>query len=91
MSADALRVAIVGGGIGGLAAANVLSQHGIDVSVYEQAERLAEVGAGLGQLFRKTDKREQAREHLSTATTMFREMCMTYWLHRAEAERELAG
>jgi salicylate hydroxylase len=48
MSADALRVAIVGGGIGGLAAANALSQHGIDVCVYEQAERLAEVGAGLG-------------------------------------------
>ena len=48
MSADRLRVAIVGGGIGGLAAANALSQRGIDVCVYEQAERLAEVGAGLG-------------------------------------------
>jgi tetratricopeptide (TPR) repeat protein len=29
---------------------------------------------GLGQLFWKTDKREQAREHLGTATTMYREM-----------------
>jgi len=34
--------------IGGLAAANALSQRGIDVSVYEQAEHLTEVGAGLG-------------------------------------------
>src|SRR4030095_16897045 len=48
MSVERLRVAIVGGGIGGLAAANALSQRGIDVRVYEQAEQLAEVGAGVG-------------------------------------------
>src|SRR5262245_54994167 len=48
MSVGRLRVAIVGGGIGGLAAANALSQRGIDVRVYEQAEQLAEVGAGVG-------------------------------------------
>jgi hypothetical protein len=47
MSVGRLRVAIVGGGIGGLAAANALSQRGIDVRVYEQAEQLAEVGAGV--------------------------------------------
>lgn len=47
MSVDRLRVAIVGSGIGGLAAANALSQRGIDVRVYEQAEQLAEVGAGV--------------------------------------------
>jgi tetratricopeptide (TPR) repeat protein len=41
---------------------------------------------GLGTLFRKTDKHEQAREHLATATTMYREMGMTYWLEKAEAE-----
>jgi tetratricopeptide (TPR) repeat protein len=41
---------------------------------------------GLGQLFRKTDKREQAREHLATATTMYREMDMRFWLEQAEAE-----
>jgi salicylate hydroxylase len=41
-------VAIVGGGIGGLAAANALFQRGIEVCVYEQADQLAEVGAGLG-------------------------------------------
>ena len=41
---------------------------------------------GLGQLFRKTDKREQAQEHLATATTMYRDMGMMYWLENAEAE-----
>jgi hypothetical protein len=42
---------------------------------------------GLGKLYRRTDKREQAQEHLATATTMYREMGMTYWLEKAEAER----
>ncbi|CAN5253857.1 FAD-dependent monooxygenase [soil metagenome] len=42
-----LRAAIVGGGIGGLAAANALRFRGIDVTVFEQAERLGEVGAGV--------------------------------------------
>jgi DNA-binding SARP family transcriptional activator/tetratricopeptide (TPR) repeat protein len=41
---------------------------------------------GLGKLCRRTDKREQAQEHLTTATTMYREMGMTYWLEKAEAE-----
>jgi hypothetical protein len=35
---------------------------------------------------RRTDKREQAREHLGTAMTMYREMGMTYWLEKADAE-----
>jgi salicylate hydroxylase len=42
-----MRVAIVGGGIGGVAAANALLQKGIEVGVYEQAPRLKEVGAGV--------------------------------------------
>jgi hypothetical protein len=41
---------------------------------------------GLGKLYRRTGKREQARERLATATTMYREMGMTYWLEKAEAE-----
>ena len=47
MSTTALRVAIVGGGIGGVAAANALLRRGIDVGVYEQASALTEVGAGV--------------------------------------------
>ena len=41
---------------------------------------------GLGKLFARTGKREQAREYLTTATTMYREMGMTYWLEQAEVE-----
>jgi len=42
-----LRAAIVGGGIGGLAAANALARQGLRVDVYEQASALGEVGAGI--------------------------------------------
>jgi len=42
-----LRVVIVGGGIGGLFAANALIARGLDVSVYEQAPALGEIGAGV--------------------------------------------
>jgi salicylate hydroxylase len=40
-------VAVVGGGIGGLFAANALIAQGLDVAVYEQAPALGEVGAGV--------------------------------------------
>jgi len=42
-----LHVAIVGGGLGGLAAALFLRKADIDVTVYEQARELHEVGAGI--------------------------------------------
>jgi class 3 adenylate cyclase/tetratricopeptide (TPR) repeat protein len=45
---------------------------------------------GLGKVYRRTGKRAQAEEHVATATTMYREMGMTYWLEKAMAEmREL--
>jgi salicylate hydroxylase len=44
---EPLRIAIVGGGIGGMAAANALLQRGMQVRVYEQAAALTEVGAGV--------------------------------------------
>jgi salicylate hydroxylase len=40
-------IAIIGGGIGGLAAAAVLLRAGFDVQVYEQSGALGEVGAGI--------------------------------------------
>ncbi len=40
-------VAIIGGGIGGLFAANALIAQGLRVSVYEQAAALGEIGAGV--------------------------------------------
>ena len=41
------RVLIAGGGIGGLTAALALLRAGLDVEVYEQAQELKEVGAGV--------------------------------------------
>jgi class 3 adenylate cyclase/tetratricopeptide (TPR) repeat protein len=41
---------------------------------------------GLGKLCRRTGQHEQARDHLTTATTMYREMDMRFWLEQAEAE-----
>jgi transcriptional regulator with AAA-type ATPase domain/tetratricopeptide (TPR) repeat protein len=46
---------------------------------------------GLGKLSRRTGLRKQAHEHLTTATTMYRDMDMRFWLQQAEAElKELA-
>jgi len=47
MSTRSLRIAIVGAGIGGVAAANALLQRGMEVRIFEQASALAEVGAGV--------------------------------------------
>jgi len=43
-----LNIAVVGGGYGGLAAAKALSVAGANVTVYEQAPEIKEVGAGIG-------------------------------------------
>src|SRR3954451_14341226 len=42
-----LDVAIVGGGIGGLFAANALLAQGLRVVIYEQAPAIGEIGAGV--------------------------------------------
>lgn len=42
-----MEIAVIGGGIGGLAAAVALAQRGLGVVVHEQAPALGEVGAGL--------------------------------------------
>ena len=43
---------------------------------------------GLGKLNRRTDNREQAQEHLATATMLYREMDMRFWLEQAETEMQ---
>jgi salicylate hydroxylase len=47
MERKELSVAIIGGGIGGLAAALSLLRAGADVHVYERARTLSEIGAGI--------------------------------------------
>ena len=44
-----IRIAIIGAGMGGLAAAATLRRIGIDVIVYEQAARFTRLGAGIQQ------------------------------------------
>lgn len=41
------RIAVIGGGIGGLTFAIAMQHHGIDVDIYEQANELREVGAAV--------------------------------------------
>ena len=41
------RVAIIGGGIGGLTAARALYRRGVEVAIYESAPELREIGAGV--------------------------------------------
>src|SRR6266566_3493767 len=47
MEKHALHVSIIGGGIGGLAAASALQRQGIQVAVFERNPELREIGAGL--------------------------------------------
>lgn len=80
-----------------------IDQGGVDQAedVYRQALALAtELGLrplishchfGLAKLHRQTSKREQAKEHFTIATSMYREMGMRFWLEQAEVEmKELA-
>jgi FAD-dependent urate hydroxylase len=47
MEKQALHVSIIGGGIGGLAAASAFQRQGIQVTVFERNPELREIGAGL--------------------------------------------
>ncbi len=46
---------------------------------------------GLGKLYRRKGRRDQAQERLTNATTMYGEMDMPFWLEEAEAELAQAG
>ena len=41
---------------------------------------------GLGTLNRRTGDETKAKEHLTTAATMYRDMDMRFWLEKADAE-----
>jgi DNA-binding NtrC family response regulator len=46
---------------------------------------------GLGKLSRRTGNRHGAREHLTTAATMYRDLDMTFWLEQVEKELGALG
>ncbi len=47
---------------------------------------LAHCHMGLSRLYKRTAKRDRVQEHLTVATTMFRQMDMRFWLEKADAE-----
>ena len=49
MAAQGFSIAIIGAGIGGLAAAAALRLVGVEVRIYEQARAFARIGAGIQQ------------------------------------------
>jgi tetratricopeptide (TPR) repeat protein len=51
----------------------------------EMRPLLAHCHLGLGKLYRRTGRRPEAQEHLTIATSMYREMDMRFWLEQAEA------
>ena len=57
----AARIAIIGGGIGGLTAARALRQRGFEPIVYEAAPELKEVGAGVALHPNATSRRQCGR------------------------------
>jgi class 3 adenylate cyclase/tetratricopeptide (TPR) repeat protein len=67
---------------------------------YRQARALAEelrmrplvahCELGLAKLNQRIGQQQEAREHIATAVTMYREMGMSFWLPDAEGMRELA-
>jgi tetratricopeptide (TPR) repeat protein len=51
----------------------------------EMRPLLAHCHLGLGQLYRQAGSRQEAKDHLTTAATMYREMDMRFWLEQVEA------
>ena len=50
---------------------------------------IAHCHLGFGKLYRRTGKWQEADEHLTAATTMYREMDMRFWLEKAGTEMGL--
>ena len=80
------EIAARGSSKDGAIAANVLRQALMLADECGMRPLVAHCHLGLGGLSRRTGNRGQAQEHLTAATTMYREMRMMYWLEKAEAE-----
>ena len=73
-SAARQSVIVVGGGIGGLAAALALTRQGVEVQLLEQASRIGEIGAGIARPQRlrgagRTGRRPRASAPSSPTTS----------------------
>jgi tetratricopeptide (TPR) repeat protein len=73
-------------GISGAATAEALLSQALTLATEIGMRPLvAHCHLGLDKLYRCTGKRQEAQAHLTTATMMYREMGMTFWLQQAEA------
>src|SRR4051794_439248 len=81
MAATDLRVAIIGGGIGGLSLGLALRERGMTADVFEQAPELTEIGAAIALSANAT--REYARlgllDELAAASTTPTELIYRDW------------
>src|SRR3954451_1278902 len=81
MGASDMRVAVIGGGIGGLSLGLALRERGIRADVFEQAGALTEIGAAIALSANAT--REYSRlgliEELATASTTPTELIYRDW------------
>ena len=81
MSDSDLRVAIIGGGIGGLSLGLALRERGLRADVFEQAPELAEIGAAIA--LSANALREYARlglvDELAAASTIPTELIYRHW------------
>ena len=73
MSGKKLSVAIVGAGMGGLAAAATLRRAGVDARVYEQAPRFDRIGAGIQMM-------PNSMKVLRTIGVEERVNCREFWM-----------
>src|SRR5215212_5311854 len=94
------RVLIVGGGIGGLAAAVALQRVGIEAAVFERAPELREVGAGLSlwsNAVKALGRLGLADEVVARGTVLERALTLTaagdpsVCVHRADVQQALAA
>jgi len=77
---------------------SVVAAPQLDIAIRHEREALAlaqELGMrplaahchmSLAQLYRRTAQHEHAHDHLTTGTTMYREMDVRFWLKKAERE-----
>jgi class 3 adenylate cyclase/tetratricopeptide (TPR) repeat protein len=69
--------------------ATAAAHYGAAMSLASELEirpLVAHCHLGLGRLYRRTGSPGQAHEHLTTATAMYADMRMTYWLEKCETE-----
>ena len=72
-------------------AVHILKDAEVLAKTMELRPLVAHCHLGLGKLYRRSEDRDQAHEHLTTATTMYREMDMRFYLEQAEAEMRTLG